>query len=157
MTTIIPDGFTVRRIDSRDFDGAKVALAGLTTVGEISQEDFNSILGYWDSVLLPNGKQAYNTFVITAKETEKVAAIGTVFVEKKIIHNGGLVGHIEDIAVNSDFRGQKLGKVLINYLSSIGKQLGCYKIILDCDEKNVGFYEKCDYNKAGIEMQIRYQ
>ena len=30
-----------------------------------------------------------------------------------------------------------------------------YKIILDCDEKNVKFYEKCGFNNAGVEMQIR--
>ncbi|SMN18545.1 similar to Saccharomyces cerevisiae YFL017C GNA1 Evolutionarily conserved glucosamine-6-phosphate acetyltransferase required for multiple cell cycle events including passage through START [Maudiozyma saulgeensis] len=154
--TTIPNDYTVRRIESRDFEGAKTALAGLTIVGEISQKEFDSILNYWDSVLLPTGEQAYNTFVITVKDTERVAAIGTIFIEKKIIHNGGLVGHIEDIAVNSDFRGQKLGKILIDYLSSVGKQLGCYKTILDCDVKNVGFYEKCDYKEAGIEMQIRY-
>ncbi|GMM57704.1 glucosamine 6-phosphate N-acetyltransferase [Maudiozyma humilis] len=157
-TNSTPAGFEIRRIESRDFAGVTTALSGLTTVGDLSQSQFDDILAYWDTQLLPgrtDGARSYNTSVIIESATGRVAAVGTVFVEKKLIHAGGLVGHIEDIAVNPDFRGKQLGKVLINHLSALGASLGCYKVILDCDEKNVGFYEKCGYSRAGVEMQVR--
>lgn len=156
--TIIPNGFSIRRIQLSDFEDVKIVLAGLTAVGPITLSTYENILNYWDSLKLMTipGEYVYNTYVVIDKNTNSVAAIGTIFVEQKIIHDGGLVGHIEDIAVNSDYRGQKLGKLIIDYLSEQGEKLGCYKVILDCDVKNVGFYEKCNYNQAGIEMQTRF-
>ena len=156
--TIIPTGFSIRRIELSDFEDVKIVLSGLTTVGPITTTTYEKILNYWNSVKLMTlpDEYAYNTYVIIENNINKVAAIGTIFIEQKIIHDGGLVGHIEDIAVNSDYRGQKLGKLIIDYLSELGGRLGCYKVILDCDVKNVGFYEKCNYNQAGIEMQTRF-
>ena len=97
----------------------------------------------------------YNPYVIT-DGTDRVVATGNVIIERKVIHRGGLVGHIEDIAVAKDQQGKKLGLILIQHLSEVAKDAGCYKVILDCDEKNVGFYEKCGYKKAGVEMDLRF-
>ena len=41
---------------------------------------------------------------------------------------------------------------LIDYLSKLGEEKGCYKVILDAAEKNVGFYEKCGYKRKEICM-----
>ena len=41
---------------------------------------------------------------------------------------------------------------MIEYLVNKSEKLGCYKVILDCDEKNVGFYEKCKFEKKGVQM-----
>ena len=68
------------------------------------------------------------------------------------IHNLGLVGHIEDIAVAKDQQGKKLGLRLIQALDFIAEKVGCYKTILDCSEANEGFYLKCGFRRAGLEM-----
>jgi len=34
----------------------------------------------------------------------------------------------------------------------IGKAAGCYKVILDCAEKNIGFYEKCGFKRKEVTM-----
>lgn len=135
----------------------------LTTVGDISQSEFASIVEYWNTVtispLFSDGKDQniykYNPYVIT-DGTDRVVATGNVIIERKVIHRGGLVGHIEDIAVAKDQQGKKLGLILIQQLSEVAKEAGCYKVILDCDEKNVGFYEKCGYKRAGVEMDLRF-
>lgn len=44
------------------------------------------------------------------------------------IHNLGLVGHIEDIAVAKDQQGKKLGLRIIQALDHIAEKLGCYKV-----------------------------
>jgi glucosamine-phosphate N-acetyltransferase len=46
----------------------------------------------------------------------------------------------------------KLGYWIIETLKHIGAMAGCYKIILDCSEKNVQFYEKCGFKKKEVEM-----
>lgn len=44
------------------------------------------------------------------------------------IHNLGLVGHIEDIVVNKDQQGKKLGLRIIEALDYIAEEVGCYKV-----------------------------
>jgi len=68
------------------------------------------------------------------------------------IHQLGLTGHIEDIAVAKDQQGKKLGLRIIQALDFIAKEVGCYKTILDCSETNEGFYVKCGFRRAGLEM-----
>lgn len=72
--------------------------------------------------------------------------------ERKYVHENGLVGHIEDIVVHKEYRKLNFGRYIIDQLKHIGEQVGCYKIILDCSEKNVPFYEKCGFEKKGYEM-----
>ena len=92
------------------------------------------------------------------------------------IHNLGLVGHIEDIAVARDQQGKKLGLRIIQALDHVAEKVGCYKVsdpvedieravamltaiskaILDCSEANEGFYVKCGYKRAGLEMAHYY-
>lgn len=68
------------------------------------------------------------------------------------LRNLGAVGHIEDITVQSSEQGKKLGLRIIQTLDHIAQQVGCYKCILDCSEKNQPFYEKCGYKLAGVQM-----
>jgi glucosamine-phosphate N-acetyltransferase len=64
----------------------------------------------------------------------------------------GKVAHIEDVVVDKEYRSHGLGKLLIQDGIKIANREKCYKIILDCEEKNVGFYEKCGFEKKGIQM-----
>ena len=57
-----------------------------------------------------------------------------------------------DIVTHSDYRGLKLGYYVIETLKFIGKKVGCYKIILDCSEKNIPFYVKCGFTQKEFEM-----
>lgn len=72
------------------------------------------------------------------------------------IHHLGLVGHIEDIAVAKDQQGKKLGLRIIQALDYVAEKVGCYKTILDCSEANEGFYVKCGFKRAGLEMAHYY-
>lgn len=73
------------------------------------------------------------------------------------IHSLGAVGHIEDIAVAKDQQGKKLGLRIIQALDFIADKVGCYKSILDCSEANEGFYVKCGFRRAGLQMAHYYQ
>ncbi|CAI4460298.1 CCQ_1a_G0016790.mRNA.1.CDS.1 [Saccharomyces cerevisiae] len=156
----LPDEFYIRRMEEGDLEQVTETLKVLTTVGTITPESFSKLIKYWNEATVWNDNEdkkimQYNPMVIVDKRTETIAATGNIIIERKIIHELGLCGHIEDIAVNSKYQGQGLGKLLIDQLVTIGFDYGCYKIILDCDEKNVKFYEKCGFSNAGVEMQIR--
>lgn len=72
------------------------------------------------------------------------------------IHQCGKVGHIEDIAVASTERGNGLGLVIVKSLAALAQHYGCYKVILDCSEDNVKFYDKCGFTLKGSEMGLYF-
>jgi glucosamine-phosphate N-acetyltransferase len=80
----------------------------------------------------------------------------TLLIEHKIIHNMGKVAHIEDVVVHSQYRGQQLGKLLIDTAITIANDLNCYKIILDCSDNNIGFYKKCGFNYKCNQMSFYF-
>ncbi|RKO92480.1 acyl-CoA N-acyltransferase [Blyttiomyces helicus] len=141
-------GFVVRPLAPSDYEkGFLEALSQLTTVGKLSKADFLDRYNY-----LKAHNYEYFTIVIEDVPKEKIVAAGTILVERKFVHGNGLVGHIEDIVTSSEYRGMNLGKLIIETLKYIGKQTGCYKIILDCSEKNIPFYVKCGFVHKEFEM-----
>lgn len=85
--------------------------------------------------------------------SERILATATLLLEVKFLRGGSVAGHIEDVSVRSSAQGRGLGKLLIDTLTTLAREKGCYKVILDCDDKNVAFYEKCSYTRAGVEMK----
>lgn len=146
----LPDNYTFRPVKKSDYREYLDTLSVLTTVGEVSEEQFDQLVSTWNKnpeIFFPR---------VIADENDKVVATGMLVVEQKLIHGCGKVGHIEDIAVAKSQQGKKLGNYLIELLSEISKQNGCYKVILDCLDHNVGFYEKCGYKNLGVFMSRRY-
>ncbi|CEP63509.1 glucosamine 6-phosphate N-acetyltransferase LALA0_S08e04126g [Lachancea lanzarotensis] len=154
---VLPPGYSIRRIEPRDYEEVVETLKVLTVVGDVTRAKFEETVEFWNNSTVKAGNaeiRAYNPHVIVNAEG-RVVATGTVLIERKIIRNCGLVGHVEDIAVAKDQQGKQLGLLLIQYLTRLAHEAGCYKVILDCDEKNVGFYEKCGYRRCGVEMDHR--
>ena len=48
-----------------------------------------------------------------------------------------LLGSFEDIAVDEHQQGKKLGLRVIQALTRISENSGCYKTILNCSDKNI--------------------
>ena len=86
----------------------------------------------------------------------KIIGSTTLLIETKFIHQGGLVGHIEDVVVDKKFQGQKIGREIITYMLEFAKKRGCYKTILDCTENVKPFYEKLGFKQIGNEMKFEY-
>jgi len=83
-----------------------------------------------------------------------VVSCGTLLIERKFIRGLGSLGHVEDIVVAPSERGNGLGKLVIQQLQHLAQRSGCYKICLDCETRNEGFYEKCGFTKKGSQMAI---
>jgi len=92
--------------------------------------------------------------VAVAELDGKIVGSTTLLIETKFIHKGGLVGHIEDVAVDKNFQGQKIGEKIMKYLLEFAKNRGCYKTILDCTDDVKPFYEKLGFKHIANELRF---
>ena len=75
----------------------------------------------------------------------KIVGSTTLLIETKFIHNGGRVGHIEDVVVDKEYQRKGIGEKIVMYLLRYAKDQGCYKTILDCGDEVKPFYEKLGF------------
>ena len=78
----------------------------------------------------------------------------TLIIEQKLIHGGAKCGHIEDLVVDEKSRGQNIAHELLQFAKDRCRCSGCYKVILDCDEKLAGFYKKNGFSFG--DQMMRY-
>ncbi|MCJ1251500.1 Glucosamine-phosphate N-acetyltransferase-like protein [Trapelia coarctata] len=175
VVKVLPDGYTIRPLQKSDYRAGMLdVLRVLTSVGDVGEEEW---VGRWEWMRGVNemgfarggegikeghkeGKEGEGVgmyYVLVVECEGRVVGTGAVVVERKFIHNLGLVGHIEDISVAKNQQGKRLGLRIIEALDYIAKEVGCYKSILDCSEANEGFYVKCGYKRAGLEMSHYYE
>lgn len=148
MAVTIDEKYYIREIEENDLEkGFLETLNYLREVGNLKIEKTKEILRK-----IKNNPQ-HKIFVAVNNE-EKVIGSITLFIEPKFIHEGGLVGHIEDVVTHKDFRGKGIGSTLIQKAIEVAKQAGCYKVILNSSEKNISFYEKLGFKKHEIEMRL---
>jgi len=139
--------FLIRPMQTSDFHHNHLqVLSQLSpTTSSINCDEYNRL------IQLP--QETYCFVVIEDITTKDVVGSGTLFIEQKLIHHLGKVGHIEDIVVDEKYRGYGLGKLLIEHLVKKAKECDCYKVILNCKGEKVGFYEKCGFVNNGIELR----
>jgi glucosamine-phosphate N-acetyltransferase len=89
------------------------------------------------------------------KDSERKITIlgsGTIIYEPKIIHGCKNVGHIEDIVVHENYRGQGIAQKILVKLTNNANYQNCYKVILDCKNELVPFYEKMGFIQNNYQM-----
>ena len=94
-----------------------------------------------------------NHYVYVAVLDGKVVGSTTLIIEPKFIHDGGNVGHIEDVVVSKDHQGKGIGEMLMNFLLELAKANNCYKTILDCTDDVKPFYEKIGFKRHSNGMR----
>ena len=140
VLSTLPEGYTVRPLQKSDYQkGFLDVLKVLTKVGDISEEAWNERYDwmkaregdYFILVVLDGGDGIEVNSTASGADPEghrRIVGTGALVVERKFIHNLGLVGHIEDIAVTKDQQGKKLGLRIIQALDHVAKEVGCYKV-----------------------------
>ena len=141
-----------RELELDDYKRGFVELLGqLTTAGKISFDQFRE--RFMD---LKSKPDTYKIAVIVDPEADLVIASATLLIEKKFVHECGLVGHVEDVVVNKTYRGKRLGLRVVDQLKTWAEQSGCYKIILDCAAHNLAFYNKLGFVKKEEQMACKF-
>ena len=60
----------------------------------------------------------------------------------------------KDVAVHPECQGRGIGALLVARLMEESRKEGCYKVILDCAETVIPFYEKLGFRKWERAMRI---
>jgi len=95
-----------------------------------------------------------NHIIHVAEFDGKIVGSATLLIEQKFIHEGGIVGHIEDVVVKKEFEGQGIGMNLVLSLLDVAKERKCYKTILNCENALISFYEKIGFKQKSNEMRF---
>lgn len=98
-----------------------------------------------------------NHIIFVLMENDKPVGMITLFMEQKIIHNGGKVGHIEDVVVDKNYRGKGYATLLLKHATSIAKHYKCYKCILNCTDEVKPVYEKNGFTHKTNGMSLYFK
>ncbi|KAJ2851118.1 Glucosamine-phosphate N-acetyltransferase-like protein [Coemansia brasiliensis] len=145
----VPENHILRPLEATDYrKGFMDCLSNLTVTGQVSEQMFQ------ESFEEMQRTGCYFIIVVEDLSTGKIVASGTLLVEQKFLRECGRVGHIEDIVVAKGQQGKRFGKTIVKQLLEVANATGCYKTILDCNEDNVAFYEKCGMEKKSVQMAL---
>ena len=103
--------------------------------------------------ILQKIKQNPDHIIHIAIDDEKIVGSVTLFIEQKFIHDGGFVGHIEDVVVRKDYEGKGIGIRLVTSMLECAKEKNCYKTILDCKDDVKKFYERIGFKHESNGMR----
>lgn len=128
----------IRELEKEDlWNGFLTSLDSLRKASDIKKE---TALEVFEKI-----NQNPDHMIAVADIAGKVVGSATLLLESKFIHQGGIVGHIEDVVVDKNHQGQKIGEKIIKYLLEQAQMRGCYKTILDCADDVKPFYEKLGF------------
>ncbi len=138
---------TIRKLEEKDlFRGFLTSLDSLKKASDLNEDKakdvFNKIKSNPDHLV----------FVVILDD--KVVGSTTLLIEPKFIHQGGKVGHIEDVVIAKEVQGSGIGEKLINFILDYAKKNDCYKTILDCSDDVKPFYEKIGFKKHSNSMRF---
>ncbi|MBS3923123.1 MAG: GNAT family N-acetyltransferase [Nitrosarchaeum sp.] len=132
------NSITIRKLQKEDLLNG--FLQTLDSLRQTSNIDKKIIEKTFDKI---NSNQ--DQLTIVALLDGKVVGATTLLIETKFIHNGGKVGHIEDVVVDKKHQKKGIGEKMITYLLRYAEEQGCYKTILDCADDVKPFYEKIGF------------
>jgi glucosamine-phosphate N-acetyltransferase len=93
--------------------------------------------------------------IFVAVQKNIVIGSVTLLVEPKFIYDGRKVAHIEDVVVKKQFAGKGIGSSLVKFAIDVARnEFRCVKVILDCSDENVGFYERLGFSCQDNGMTI---
>ena len=139
----------IREIEEEDLDkGFLEVLDNLRKASDLE--------GHKAKEVLEKIKQNPNHRIHVAIDDNKVVGTTTLLIEQKFIHQGGLVGHIEDVVIRKDYEGAGIGIKLVLSLLEYAKKKQCYKTILDCNDNIKPFYERIGFKQESNCMRYNH-
>lgn len=137
----------IRKLQKRDlYNGFLLSLDSLRKSSHIKPKKANAIFN-------KISKNPDYIIYVAIYEGHVIGAT-TLLIEQKFIHDGGKVGHIEDVVVKKEYQGKGVGKKIINALLKHAKKKGCYKTILDCSDELIPFYKNIGFKRHSNSMRF---
>ena len=98
-----------------------------------------------------------NHKIIIMEVNNSIIGTGTILIEEKLTYGGSKLGHIENVLINKNDRGKGYGEMLVKELLKICKKEMCYRVDLNCVKELEEFYNKSNFNKNTISMNIYFK
>jgi glucosamine-phosphate N-acetyltransferase len=136
----------------REMTTADLALPFLETLTALSEVG----LSIRDAEEVQRQRRAQGIRTYVALWRGQVVGTASLLLERKFLHRGGLVGHIEDVAVHREFRLRGTGTAVVGHVTEEARKLGCYKVILDCFEDLVPFYTRLGYRPHNLGLRVDF-
>lgn len=144
------DGITIRPLRRDDIrNGLLETLDALRPASTMSRERAEHVM---DAIISDE-----NRLVAVAELGGKVVGTATVLFETKFIHDGGMAGHIEDVAVRQEHQKKGIGGRIVRYLLDAARKRGCYKTVLDCEDGLVSFYTDLGFKRSSSGMRYDHK
>lgn len=109
-------------------------------IGEDSEAKFKEYFS-----VLQSCPGMYYPVVVEEVSKATVVGAGTLIIEQKFIHETALRGRIENLVVFQSYRRRGVGSLMLETLTKLARQLGCYKTTLNCSREIMAFCGNCDY------------
>jgi glucosamine-phosphate N-acetyltransferase len=115
----------------------------LETLGCLAPIDLTPV----EAEVIWTKRSAAGIHTVVAEIDGRVVGTASLIVEQKFIHGGGLVGHLEDVAVHSDHSRKGIGAALVDHLTKLASSHRCYKVILNCLDQLIPFYTRIGFRR----------
>ena len=140
----------IRKLQKKDlYNGFLLSLDSLRKSSHLKPKKANTI---FDKI-----SKNPDHIIYVAINDGKVIGATTLLIEQKFIHDGGKIGHIEDVVVRKGYQGKGVGKKIVNALLKYAEKKGCYKTILDCTEDLIPFYENLGFKRHSNSMRFDHR
>jgi glucosamine-phosphate N-acetyltransferase len=137
----------IRKLRKNDFEQFLPIINSFTRYPKsITREEFED---FYDKM-----PQNIHTFVYDVDG--KLHGTAKVIFEPKFSNNLTFCGHVEDVAVLPESRNQGIARAMVDYIVKFCWEIGCYKIVLECNENLVKLYERSGFKTKGQEM-VQYR
>lgn len=144
------EGFDIFYVYSSDFHQVSELHADFFEMGgPINQDELRQLI----SELSKN-----NTVMIGIYKQSKLIGIANLQIVEKVHYQDKKplllkTAQIDNVIIHKNYRGQGLGKCLIQNVCDIARKSGCFSASLYCNNYNVAFYEKCGFRHSSNQMR----
>lgn len=137
----------IRKAENQDLDFVYKAICELEN--EVLDFEFFKI------IFNENISNSKNLYLIAENETEGLGFIS--FHTQNLLHHCGLVGEIQEFFIHQKYRGQGVGKLLINEILSFAEKNALKSIEVTTNKKrveNVAIYENLGFTLSHNKFTI---
>ncbi|WP_119793273.1 GNAT family N-acetyltransferase [Flavobacterium anhuiense] len=137
----------IRKAENQDLDFVYKAICELE----------NEVLDFevFEMIFNENISSPKNLYIIAENETEGLGFIS--FHTQNLLHHCGLVGEIQEFFIHQKYRGQGVGRLLINEILNFAEQNNLKSIEVTTNKKrveNVAIYENLGFTLSHNKFTI---
>ncbi|MEA4924079.1 MAG: GNAT family N-acetyltransferase [Syntrophomonadaceae bacterium] len=136
---------------AREADRAQIIYLIQTMDGEdgLAPEEYGAI---WNKI---NQYPYYKVFVVA--DGKIIIGTCSLIIIDNLGHLGARLAVAENLIISQEYRGQGIGRQLIQFIMARAQAENCYKLVLSSDKKRTSahrFYEQLGFEQHGISFKV---